>query len=97
MNISRFWTTVFLLKDLSDYERIPGIIVSETSTSQHDTGQIGEMFYLPKCNFKQIFDAPLTFKYVVSEFCWRHEGSNVQSNDLFKIVKYIQIRIKYVQ
>jgi hypothetical protein len=60
----------FLLKDLSNYEGTPGIVVNETITSRQDTTRIGEMFYLLKCYFKKVFDSALSFKYVVSDLSW---------------------------
>ena len=61
---------VFLIKDASDLDNIPGVMVNEVITSRQDTCRIGEMFHLLKHNFSKVFDTALSFRFVVLDLSW---------------------------
>jgi hypothetical protein len=60
---------VFLLKDVTKLHE-PGAVVSETVSSEHDTGRLCEMFRLVRTNYQKVFDTCLFFRFVVSDLCW---------------------------
>lgn len=60
---------VFILKDVSDFEK-PAIIINEVITSRQDTCLIGEMFLLLKHNYRKLFDTTLVFRLIVLDLSW---------------------------
>ena len=67
---------VFILKDVSDFEK-PGIIINEVITSRQDTCRISEMFLLLKHNYRKLFDTTLVFPLIVLDLSWasKHAGN----------------------
>jgi hypothetical protein len=60
---------VFILKDVSDFEK-PGIIINEVITNRQDTCRISEMFLLLKHNYRKLFDTTLAFRLIVLDLSW---------------------------
>ena len=60
---------VFLLKDVSDFEK-PATIINEVITSKQDTCRISEMFLLYKHNYRKLFDTALVFRLIVLDLSW---------------------------
>ena len=70
-------------------------MVSETVSSEHDTGRLCEMFRLLRTNFQKVFDTALFFRFVVSDLCWPtiHAVLEVLNNET--IDDYSQRIFKY--
>ena len=58
-----------LLKDVTKSDE-PGTVMSETVSSEHDTGRLCEMIRLMRTNYQKDFDTCLFFRFVVSDLCW---------------------------
>ena len=60
---------MFLLKNFNNLNE-PGITVNETSTSQHDSPRISEMFLLLKTNFRKKFGIAPKFRILGMDLTW---------------------------
>ena len=60
---------MFLLKNFGDLNQ-PGVTVSETSTSQHDSPRISEMFLLLKNNYRKKFGTVPKFRILGMDLSW---------------------------
>ena len=60
---------MFLLKNFGDLNQ-PGVTVSETSTSQHDSPRISEMFLLLKNNYRKKFGTAPKFRILGMDLSW---------------------------
>jgi hypothetical protein len=60
---------MFLLKNFENLSE-PGITVSETSTSQHDSPRISEMFLLLKNNYRKKFGTAPKFRIIGMDLSW---------------------------
>ena len=60
---------MFLLKHFGDLNE-PGVTVMETSSSQHDSPRISEMFLLMKNNYRKKFGAAPKFRILGMDLSW---------------------------
>ena len=75
----------------------PGAVISETISSEHDTGRLSEMFRLIKKGYKKVFDTTLFFRFVVCDLCWPTIHSMLETMNLEDIEEYSKRIYKYAE
>ena len=80
---------VFLLKDVSDFEK-PAIIINEVITSRQDTCRIAEMFLLLKHNYRKLFDTTLVFRLIVLDLSWASIHAILEIFNLETVEQYYE-------
>jgi hypothetical protein len=72
-----------------------GAVISETVSSEHDTGKLSEMFRLLKTGYRKLFDTPLFYRYVVSDLCWPTIHAVLELMNLEEIEDYSKRIFRY--
>ena len=85
---------VFLLKDLSDFQK-PSVIINKVITIGQDTCRLSEMFLLLKHNYRKLFDTALVFRLIVLDLSWASIHAILEILNMETIEEYAKRIYKY--